>query len=115
MKRSLSAIVTSAALAAGLLAFAPTAMASEAAAACLPTDTMTSFERIDRKTLRFTNPEGHPVVVSTQGRCTIKAGDPVRLIQRGETACLSKGDRLRSVKEECRVSSVTTEKTASNS
>ncbi len=107
MKRSLSATFSSAMLAASLLTFAPAALADEASAICLPTGSMTNFERLDRKTLRFTTELGQSVLVSTQGRCNLKSTDPVRLVQRGETACLSKGDRVRSLKEECRVKAVT--------
>lgn len=115
MKRSLSATFSSAMLAAGLLTFAPAALADEAGAICLPTGSMTNFERVDRKTLRFTTEAGQSVLVSTHARCNLKPTDAVRLIQRGETACLSKGDRVRSWSEECRVNAVTPEAPATGS
>jgi len=115
MKRPLSATITSAVLAAGLTAFAPAAFAAEAGAACLLTGSKTNFERVDRKTLRFTTKLGQSVLVSTHARCNLEDSDVVELIQRGEPACLSKGDKLRSWRAECRVNAVTPEAPATGS
>lgn len=115
MKRSLSALVSTAVLAAGLMTFAPAALADEAAAVCLPTGSAANFERVDRKTLRFTTKAGQSVLVSTHALCNLKEGDRVELIQRGETACLTKGDKMRSWRAECRVNAVTPEAPASGS